>query len=214
MPDDKRIIRTTLESDARVEHPREIAISCQAGWVVLRGTVATPRQRSVAHEVARSAPGVRGVEVALRVDLRDRWDDGELRGTALQALITDAEVPADRVDVLVANAWPTLKGEAQDQLASDAAFARPYRRCRGSEGSPTRSRSSRPASTAELLRPSRRGRSSRRAPIRDQALGPASGDCDHAVCVTTAHRGHRDLETAGRSIRPATNKKKTERAEK
>ena len=126
MPDDKTIIasiRTALESDARVDHPREIAISCQAGWVVLRGTVATPRQRSVAHEVARSAPGVRGVEDGLRVDLRDRWEDGELRGTALQALITDAEVPADRVDVLVADAWLTLKGEVKDQSASDAAFA-------------------------------------------------------------------------------------------
>jgi osmotically-inducible protein OsmY len=126
MPDDKTIItsvRAALERDARIDHPAEIAVSCQAGWVVLRGTVAAPRQRRVAQEVARSAPGVKGVEVELRVDLRDRWEDGELRGAALQALITVTGVPADRVDVLVADGWLTLKGEVSDQSASDAAFA-------------------------------------------------------------------------------------------
>ena len=115
-------IRTALERDGRVEHPREIAISCQAGWVVLRGTVDTPRQRRVAHEVARSVVGVLGIEDELRVDLRDRWEDAELRGTALQALIADAGVLADRVDVGVADGWLTLKGEVKDQSASDAAY--------------------------------------------------------------------------------------------
>ena len=125
MPDDETIIasiRAALERDARVDHPEEIAVSCQACWVVLRGTVATPRQRSVAHEIARAIPGVRGVEVELRVDLRDRWEDGEVRGTALQALIADAGVPDDRLDVIVADGWLTLKGEIKDQSASDAAF--------------------------------------------------------------------------------------------
>jgi osmotically-inducible protein OsmY len=126
MPDDKAIItsvRAALERDARVDHPREIAVSCQAGWTVLRGTVATPRQRSIAHEVARVAPGVRGVEVELHVDLHDRWEDGEVRGTALQALVADAGVPADRVDVVVSDGWLTLKGKVKSQSASDAAFA-------------------------------------------------------------------------------------------
>ena len=64
-----------------------------------------------------------GVEDELRVDLRDRWQDDELRGTALQALIADAGVPADRVEVAVSDGWLTLKGEVKDQAASDAAFA-------------------------------------------------------------------------------------------
>ena len=125
-PGDETIIasvRDALERDARVDHPRRIAVSCQAGWVVLRGTVATPRDRSVAHEVAREVSGVRGVEVELRVDPRDNWLDDELRGSALQALIADAGVPVDRVDVHVSDGWLTLKGEVKTQSASDAAFA-------------------------------------------------------------------------------------------
>ena len=126
MPDDKTIItsvRAALKRDARVDHPAEIAVSCQAGWVALRGTVASPRQRRVAHEIAKSVPRVRGVEVELRVDLRDSWQDDELRGSALQALIADAGVPADRVDVVVSDGWLTLEGEVKSQSASDAAFA-------------------------------------------------------------------------------------------
>jgi len=125
-PDDKTIVtRVTaaLERDARVEHPAEIAVSCQAGWVALRGTVATPGQRRVAHEIAKSMPGVRGVADELRVDLRDHWQDDELRGSALQALIADGGVPTDRVDVVVSDGWLTLKGEVKHQSASDAAFA-------------------------------------------------------------------------------------------
>jgi osmotically-inducible protein OsmY len=125
MPDDTTInasIRTALEEDPRFEHPTEIAISCQTGWVVLRGTVATPQLRSIARELAKSVQGVRGVDVQLHVDLRDRWEDAELRGMALQAMIADAGVPADRVDVAASDGWLTLKGEVKTQSASDAAF--------------------------------------------------------------------------------------------
>ena len=126
MPNDETIlmnVRTALAGDRRLDHPEEIAVSCKAGWVVLRGTVATPRQRSAADEIARAVPGVAGVEVGLRVDLRDRWLDDELRGRALQSLIVDDGVPAERVDVAVSDGWLTLKGEVKEQAASDAAFA-------------------------------------------------------------------------------------------
>ena len=125
MPGDETIIasvRAALERDARVGHSRRIAVSCQAGWVALRGTVATPRQRRVAHEIAKSVPGVRAVDVQLRVDLRDRFLDDEVRGSALQALIADGGVPPDRVDVFVSDGWLTLEGEVEDQAGSDAAF--------------------------------------------------------------------------------------------
>jgi osmotically-inducible protein OsmY len=125
-PEDETVIasvRAALERDDRVNHAREIAVSCRGGWVELRRTVATPRQLGVADEIAKSVPGVRGVEVELHVDLRDRWEDDELRGAALQALIADGGVPADRVDVHVTDGWLTLKGEVKSQAASDAAFA-------------------------------------------------------------------------------------------
>jgi osmotically-inducible protein OsmY len=125
MSDDKTIteeIRAALEADARVPHPQEVAVSSQAGTVMLRGTVTSPNQRHTAVEIARSVAGVRGVENQLTLDPRDRWEDHEVRGAALQALMSSTRVPADRVDVRVANGWLTLKGDVKDQRESDAAF--------------------------------------------------------------------------------------------
>jgi osmotically-inducible protein OsmY len=90
--------------------------------VTVRGTVGSLRQRRAAVETAKSVSGVRNVEDELSVDLRDRWQDGEVRGAALQALMSNADVPADRVEVRVADGWLTLKGEVKRQSESDAAF--------------------------------------------------------------------------------------------
>jgi osmotically-inducible protein OsmY len=78
---------------------------------------ATPPRRS-----PREVRGVRHVEDELTVDLRDRWDDEQLRGAALQALIDDDDVPADRIDATVSSAWLTLSGEVKHQSQSNAAF--------------------------------------------------------------------------------------------
>ncbi len=126
MTDDKHIAeeaQAKLESDSRVPHPGEIAVSARAGTVTLRGTVGSFQQHRAAVEIARSVSGVRGLADELRVDLRDRSEDDEVRGAALQALMSDAAAPADRVDVGVADGWLTLKGEVKHQEESDAAFA-------------------------------------------------------------------------------------------
>jgi osmotically-inducible protein OsmY len=125
MPDDTSVreeTRATLAGDARIAHPARIAVSSRAGTVTLRGTVTNFQQRRAAVEIAKSVSGVRDVEDQLSVDLRDRWQDGEVRGAALQALMSNADVPADRVDVRVADGWLTLKGEVKRQSESDAAF--------------------------------------------------------------------------------------------
>jgi len=41
---------------------------------------------------------------------------------ALQALMSNGHVPADRIEATVANGWLTLKGEVNHQSQSDAAF--------------------------------------------------------------------------------------------
>jgi osmotically-inducible protein OsmY len=56
------------------------------------------------------------------VDPRDRWRYNEIRGAALQALISDEQVPAERIDVAVDDGWLTLKGEVKHQYETDAAF--------------------------------------------------------------------------------------------
>ena len=115
-------IRATLEQDGRIPHPAEVAVSERHGTVVLRGSVGSPHQRRAAVRIARSVPGVIAVSDELWVDPRDCWPDNEIRGVALQALMASDEVPADRVDVIVANGWLTLKGEVEHQHENNAAF--------------------------------------------------------------------------------------------
>jgi osmotically-inducible protein OsmY len=115
-------IRVALEQDPRLPHPTEVAVSEQAGTVTLRGSVASPGQRRAAVQIAKAVAGVRNVEDELRVDPRDRFDDDQIRGLAIQALISDPEVPDERIEVTVADAWLTLKGEVKHQYESNAAF--------------------------------------------------------------------------------------------
>lgn len=129
MSNDKVIIdaiRATLESDPRVPRPKEVAVSEREGTVTLRGSVGSFPQRHAAVQIAKSVAGVSAVEDELRVDPLDHWMDDEIRGTALQALMTRDGVPADRVDVTVADGWLTLKGEVEHQYESDAAFEAVY----------------------------------------------------------------------------------------
>lgn len=115
-------IRATLERDDRVPHPAEVAVSERHGTVTLRGSVGTPHQRRAIVKIARTVPGVLSVDDELSLDPRDRWQDNEVRGAALQALMSNDAVPADRIDVTVANGWLTLKGEVKHQRENDAAF--------------------------------------------------------------------------------------------
>jgi osmotically-inducible protein OsmY len=114
-------IRAALERDPRIAHAAEIAVGEREGIVTLRGTVSSPHQRRSAVDIAKSVPGVRRVDDGLPIDPRDRSRDDEIRGAALQALLSDDGVP-DRVDVSVGNGWLTLRGEVKHQRDSDAAF--------------------------------------------------------------------------------------------
>ena len=115
-------IRARYGRDPRLHHPTEVAVSERAGTVTLRGTVRSLRQRRVAVEIAKSTRGVRAVEDELIVDPRDHSDDDEIRGAALQALMSRPQVPDDQIDVRVANGWLTLSGQVKHQSESNAAF--------------------------------------------------------------------------------------------
>jgi osmotically-inducible protein OsmY len=115
-------IQANYAHDPRIPHPGEVAVSERAGAVTLRGTVATPQQRHAAVEIAKSVRGVREVYDELSVDLRAHWEDAEIRGAALQALMSSPDVPADQLEVKVDSAWLTMKGEVKRQHESDAAF--------------------------------------------------------------------------------------------
>jgi osmotically-inducible protein OsmY len=115
-------IRSTLQRDERLPHATEVAVSERQGTVTLRGSVGTFLQRRAAVRIARSVYGVVAVDDELWVDPRDRWRDNEIRGAALQALTSNEQVPAERIDVAVDEGWLTLKGEVKHQYETDAAF--------------------------------------------------------------------------------------------
>jgi osmotically-inducible protein OsmY len=115
-------VRAALAADRHLQSPTELAVSERAGTVMLRGTVRSLRQRRLAVETAKSVRGVRTVVDEITIDPRDHRDDAEVRGAALQALMSDDEVPADYVDVTVADGWLTLKGRVKHQSESNAAF--------------------------------------------------------------------------------------------
>jgi osmotically-inducible protein OsmY len=125
MVDDNTIIediRARYVRDHRIPHAAEIAVSAQQGNVTLRGTVGSLPQLRAAVQIAKTAHGVRRVDNELSIDPRDHWADAEIRGRALQALISNDDVPADHIDVHVDNGWLTLKGEVKHQHENDAAF--------------------------------------------------------------------------------------------
>jgi osmotically-inducible protein OsmY len=115
-------VRAKIDRDPRIPHGSEVAVSEREGTVTLRGSVSSFRQRRAAVQIAKSVPGVRDVVDELSIDLRDRFEDDQIRGIALQVLIWDPDVPDDRIDVKVKNGWLTLKGEVRYQHQSDAAF--------------------------------------------------------------------------------------------
>ena len=115
-------VRDALARDARLPHPSEVAVSERNGTVALRGSVRSLHQRRAAVQIARAVRGVREVEDELSIDLLDRWEDDEIRGTALQAMMSDSGIPDGRIDVAVKDGWLTLKGEVKRQTESDAAF--------------------------------------------------------------------------------------------
>jgi osmotically-inducible protein OsmY len=117
-------VRNALADDPRIPYVNEIAVDAYGGSVTLRGTVGSFAERRAAVADARRTRGVIDVYDDLRVRLldRDRREDAEIRGAALQRLMWDPELVPDYLDVHVKDGWVTLKGDVDHQYQSDKAF--------------------------------------------------------------------------------------------
>ena len=115
-------VRARYVRDERLPHPAEVAIYERNGTVTLRGSVGSIPQIRAAVEIAKSVRGVRTVVNELTFDPRDHWDDNEIKGVALQALMPISQVPGNQIDVKVGSGWITLKGMVKHQRESNAAF--------------------------------------------------------------------------------------------
>jgi osmotically-inducible protein OsmY len=117
-------VRAELASDPRLPYPEEIAIESYGETVTLRGTVGSVAQQRAAVADARRTLGVVDVydELGVRILDRDRREDAEIRGAALQRMSWDAQIPSDYLDAHVKDGWVTLKGDVDFQFQSDLAF--------------------------------------------------------------------------------------------
>jgi osmotically-inducible protein OsmY len=117
-------VRNALADDPRIPYVNEIAVDAFGDTVTLRGTVGSFAERRAAVADARRTPGVAIVDDELRVRLmdRDRREDADIRGAALQRLMWDPELVADSLGVEVKDGWVTLTGDVDHQYQSDNAF--------------------------------------------------------------------------------------------
>ena len=117
-------VRDAIADDPRIPYDHEIAVQAFGGAVQLRGTVGSFAQQHAAVSDARRTRGVEDVYDELQVRLldRDRREDAEIRGAALQRLMWDPQLDSDFIDVKVKDGWVTLTGYAGRQFQSDKAF--------------------------------------------------------------------------------------------
>lgn len=134
---DQEIQRDVLEEldwDAQVQ-PNEIGVTVSDGVVTLTGWVDSYARRWAAEHCAHRVRGVRAVASDLEVRLPgiDERTDADIAIAASRALEWDSFVPAERLDVTVANGWVMLRGEVEYGFQRRTA-ERELRRLRGVRG--------------------------------------------------------------------------------
>jgi osmotically-inducible protein OsmY len=116
-------VANELLFDPRINDPDTIAVAAGDGVVTLRGAVGSFIQKRAAAKAARRVHGVSAVnnELAVKLMTEGRRSDADIRAAALQVLMLDSLVPAERVDVQVSDGWLTLTGSVSWQYQRDAA---------------------------------------------------------------------------------------------
>ncbi|MEU4676826.1 BON domain-containing protein [Micromonospora sp. NPDC023737] len=135
--EDQRIQQDVLAElawDAEVQ-PNEIGVSVEEGVVNLTGWVDSSARRWAATRCAQRVRGVRAVadDIEVRLPGSPGATDAEIAIAASRALEWDSFVPAERLDVTVANGWVMLRGEVEFGWQRRSA-ERELRRLRGVRG--------------------------------------------------------------------------------
>ena len=114
-------VRDELARDPKID-AQQVAVAAMQGIVILSGTVGSFPAKIEAGRGAERVPGVREVrnEITVRLSAERRWDDAELRGEVLQALVLDSAVP-DGVSAIVSHNVVTLTGVVEQPSQRDEA---------------------------------------------------------------------------------------------
>jgi osmotically-inducible protein OsmY len=111
-----------LSWDASVRD-EDIATAVKEGVVTLAGIVDTYAQRYAAERAIERVIGVKAIVNDLTVKLPGAMErsDADIAHAAVNALRWHAQVPAERIQVKVANGWLTLEGEVDRYYQKEAA---------------------------------------------------------------------------------------------
>lgn len=114
---DEQIQRDVLEElawDVRVQ-PNDIGVTVRDGVVTLTGWVDSTAAKWAAERCAQRVRGVRVVadDVEVRLPGSAERTDEDIAVAVSRALEWDSFVPAERLDVTVANGWVMLRGEVE-----------------------------------------------------------------------------------------------------
>jgi osmotically-inducible protein OsmY len=121
----QRDVVDELAYDPKVDSS-DIAVTVEDGVATLAGHMSTYGEKLAAEEAAYRVAGVKGVVDKIEVRLRkpEHDDDAILASNAIAVLRWRANVPADRIKVVVQNGWLKLEGEVkwyfQKRAAEDA----------------------------------------------------------------------------------------------
>lgn len=133
-PEIQRDVLAELDWDAQTR-PTEIAVTVADGVVTLTGQVDSYARRWAAERCAHRVRGVRAVasDLEVRLPVADERTDADIAIAAGRALEWDSFVPAERLDVTVADGWVMLRGEVEYGFQRRTA-ERELRRLRGVRG--------------------------------------------------------------------------------
>ncbi|SCL41314.1 Osmotically-inducible protein OsmY, contains BON domain [Micromonospora pallida] len=112
-----------------------IGVTVDDGVVTLTGQVGSYAERWAAERSAQRVRGVRAVadDLEVRLTADAERTDAEIALAVVRALEWDSYVPADQLDVTVANGWVMLRGQVEFGYQSRTA-ERELRRLRGVRG--------------------------------------------------------------------------------
>jgi osmotically-inducible protein OsmY len=115
--------------------PNEIGVAVKDGVVTLTGWVDSYAKRWAAEEAAHRVRGVKAVanDIEVRLSQLGERTDADIAAAAARALMWDAFVPVDKLDVTVSKGWVTIKGEVDWQYQKQD-IERVIRRLTGVKG--------------------------------------------------------------------------------
>lgn len=130
----KRDVEKELEFDPALDATK-ISVVSAAGVITLTGAVGSYAEKSAAENIAKRVYGVKGVanDLEVVIDTAEYRDDAEIARSALNALNWNANLPKEKVKVIVSKGWVTLDGEVSWDYQRRAA-ADTVRNLRGVRG--------------------------------------------------------------------------------